>query len=193
MKTLLCLIVLLFTAAPAYAEIPRYKIDHEHTRIFLKVNHAGFAMLIGEATQYHGYFTFDESVPEASSISIDIPVIGLRTSSEKLDEKLRGDEYFDAKNHPLITFRSAKIRKTGENTGTVDGDLSIKGVSKPFVLDVTFNKAAEFMGKYKAGFSATGTLKRSDYGLDKHIPAVSDEVIIEIEIEAIRLDKKVVE
>lgn len=178
----------LFVAAPAFAEAPTYDIDASHTRIFFRVDHAGFSDLIGEFNEYSGYFTFDENEPERSAVSMTIDVESIETSSKELDGKLLGAQFFDAKKYPEIKFTSAKITRTGGKTGTLEGDLSMHGVTKPFVMNVTFNKGADFMGQYKVGFTATGKLKRSDFGIDKYVPTVGDEVSIEIETEATRRD-----
>ncbi len=182
------LFLALLIASPAWAEAPTYDIDASHTRIFFRVNHAGFSDLIGEFKEYEGYFTFDSEKPESSTANITLDVDSIETSSKELDVKLMGDQFFNAKQFPAITFKSAKLTKTGENTGRLEGELTMHGITKPFALNVTYNKGAEFMGQYKVGFSATGTLKRSDFGLDKYVPTVSDEVTIEIETEGTRRD-----
>ncbi len=175
-------------STPALAAVPTYDIDHSHTHIQFSVDHAGFSDLIGAFESYRGYFTFDEKTPEASAVEITIDVSSIETSSKELDGKLLGKDFFDAKQFPNIHFTSAKITRTGDNTGTLEGDLTMHGITKPFTFDVTFNKGGEFMGSYKVGFSATGKLKRSDFGLDKYVPTVSDEVTIHIETEGTRRD-----
>jgi len=88
-------------------------------------------------------------------------------------------------NHPEITFVSTNVEKTGDTTGKITGDLTIKGVTKPTMLDVVFNQGAfdERNNRYKLGFSGKTTVKRSDYGVDLYAPTVSDEVEIVIETE----------
>lgn len=184
------LLLFLTLAAPAYAEAPTYDIDHSHTRIFFRVNHAGFSDLVGEFKDYYGYFTFDEKTPEVAEADFSIKVGSIETSSKELDGKLLGKEFFDEKNYPTITFKSTKVTKTGENTGTLEGDLTMHGITKPLVFDVTFNKGGDFMGQYKVGFSAKTTLKRSDFGIDKYVPVVSDEVMVDIETEGVKRDVK---
>lgn len=190
MKTLFSFLAALLLASPAFAATPTYDIDHSHTRILFRLDHAGFSQLIGEFKDYEGYFTFDETVPEASSVEISVDVGSIETSSKELDGKLLSKQFFNEKEFPKITFQSAKIKTTGKNTGTLDGDLTMHGVTKPVTFDVTFNKGGEFMGMYKVGFSAKAVLKRSDFGLAEYVPIVSDEVTIEIQTEAVRRDVK---
>lgn len=187
MKYLLAFL-LFFSASPALAEAPTYDIDASHTRVFFRVDHAGFSDLIGEFKDYSGYFTFDEKEPERSSVAVTLEVGSIETSSKELDGKLLSSQFFDAKKYPEIKFTSAKIARTGDKTGTLEGELTLHGVTKPFTMDVTFNKGAEFMGMYKVGFTATGKLKRSDFGIDKYVPTVGDEVTIEIETEGTKRD-----
>lgn len=178
----------LIIASPAFAAAPTYDIDHGHTRIFFRVNHGGFSDLIGEFKEYEGYFTFDEMSPEASKADVTLKVGSIQTSSPELDKKLMGEEFFDEEKYPTITFKSTKVTKSSPNTGTLEGILTMHGVSKPLAFEVTLNKSGDFMGTYKAGFSAVATVKRSDFGLDKYVPLVSDEVMIDIEAEATRRD-----
>lgn len=180
----------LLVSAPALAQAPTYDIDASHTRIFFRVDHAGFSDLVGEFKSYKGHFTFDEKAPETSAAEISIDVASVETSSKELDGKLLSSQFFDEKKFPSITFKSTKVTKTGDNKGTLSGDLTLHGVTKPITFDVTFNKGAEFMGSYKTGFTATASLKRSDFGVDKYVPTVSDEVVIEIETEGTRRDAK---
>lgn len=184
----LALSAALLLSTPAYAMAPTYDIDHSHTHIQFRVDHAGFSALVGEFESYRGFFTFDEKTPEVSAVDVTIDVSSIETSSKELDGKLLGKDFFDAKQFPDIRFNSVKITRTGDNTGTLEGDLTMRGITKPLTFDVTYNKGGEFMGSYKVGFSATAKLKRSDFGLDKYVPTVGDEVTIHIETEGTRRD-----
>jgi polyisoprenoid-binding protein YceI len=96
------------------------------------------------------------------------------------------DAYFNSAAFPAITFKSTEVTTTGHNTGTVTGDLTFRGVTKPVTLDVLYNGTASFPwapDQPKIGFSATGSLKRSDFGMDILVPSVSDEVDLLIEVE----------
>ena len=170
----------------------RYEFDKEHTRILFFVNHLGYSDMVGEFTDYDGFFTFDEKAPETSSVDVSLKPAGIRTSSKALDEKLQSDEWFKSAQFPEIRFKSTGIKTTGANTGEVMGTVTMLGVSKPVMLKVKLNKADfnSYAGAFVAGFSADATLKRSDFGMSAYVPAVGDEVRIHIETEGVNVDRK---
>ena len=132
-----------------------------------------------------GTLSLDEAKPEDSKVSATIQLANLVTGIDKLDEHLKSPDFFDAAQFPTATFVSDKIEVGTNNTAKVHGTLTVHGVSKPVVLDVTLNKIGENMMKKKtAGFSISTTLKRSDFGMDKYAPALGDDVKIHIESEA---------
>ena len=98
---------------------------------------------------------------------------------------LQGERMFDTANFPEITFESTEVTRNSDNTGTVTGDLTIKGVTKPVTLDVTYNGSLidERSNSYAIGFSGAATIKRSDFGIDFLVPVVGDDVTITIETE----------
>lgn len=162
-----------------------YGMDASHTSVIFKVNHLGFSTYIGRFDTVTGTLNFDEGNPTESELIVAIDTASINTNSEKLEEELRGAEMFNADAHPQISFVSTSIEKTGDTTGTISGDLSVAGVTKPVTLDVTFNGGAPhpFSKKYTLGFSATAALKRSEFGLDNWLPAIGDEVSLVIETE----------
>jgi polyisoprenoid-binding protein YceI len=108
---------------------------------------------------------------------------------------LKRPEFFDVARYPYITFKSTAVRQTGERTGEVIGDLTVRNVTKPVVLEVTWNFTGEhplapvnptYLGSWVSGFSGKARLKRSDWGLDRGLPLVSDDVDVAIEIEFTR-------
>lgn len=177
--------------APAFAA-DKYEFDKSHTRILFYINHLGFSDMVGEFTDYDGYFTFDENKPEDSSIDITLKPSGIRTSSKELDEKLQGEKFFKSDQFPTIKFVSNKVKKTGEKTGEVEGIVTMLGVSKPTTLTVHFNKADyhPYTNNFVAGFSASSTIKRSEFGMKEYLPMIGDEVRIEVQTEGVNLDRK---
>jgi polyisoprenoid-binding protein YceI len=125
-----------------------------------------------------------------SSVSVILPVEGLDTGVEKLDEALKGPDFLDEAKYPTITFKSIGIEKRGEENGLkVTGDLTVHGVIKSVTLDATVNKIGifEIPGVIKAqaaGFDATAVIKRSDFGVIKYLPLVSDELPVRITLDA---------
>jgi polyisoprenoid-binding protein YceI len=170
--------------APAMAA-DTYKLDASHTAITWHISHFGFSSPSGKFMNVDGTVTLDEKNPAASSVKLTVPIADMNSGVPKLDEHLKTADFFDAATYPTATFASDKVEATDKDTATVHGNLTLHGVTKPIELKVRLNKLGENMMKLKtAGFSATGTLKRSDFGITKYVPALGDEVLLDIESEA---------
>ena len=172
-------------ASPALAD--PYVIDASHTHVGFKVSHLGFSETYGTFNNVAGTIDLDQDNPEKSSVDVDIKTASIDTNHEKRDEHLRGPDFFDVGKYPDITFKSTKVERTGDKTAKVTGDLTMHGVTKPVTLDVTLLAAGPYpMDKSvtAAGFNATATLKRSDFGMTAYVPMISDEVVITISTEA---------
>lgn len=183
----LVLAAVLATACVAASAAPvTYAIDPNHTDVVASWSHFGFSNPVAHFGQVDGAITFDPDNVGQSSVNVTIPLAGLNSHVDAFDEHLRSDDFFDAANHPAMTFRSTKVEAAGDDRLRVSGDLTVKGITKRAVLDVTLNKRGEHpIAKRPAiGFDATTTLKRSDFGLDKYAPNVSDAVQIRITTEA---------
>jgi len=169
----------------------KYELDTDHTNVLFFVNHLGFSTMEGEFDDVQGSFVFDQEDVTKSQVSVTIKATSVDTDVEALDDHLRSAEFFDVDNHPDIRFESRGIEKTGENTGQITGDLTMHGVTKSVTLDATFNRAGEHpMTKlYVAGFSATTSLIRSEYGIVYGTPYVGDQVDIRIEVEGLRVEE----
>lgn len=187
--TTACATVLL--ASHAFAA-DTFRIDPTHTNVLVKANHIGFSNVYLKVRDVDGEFTFDEENPEDSEVTVTMQANSIDGFDEKFNEHLHGSDFFSVETYPLITFASTDIEVTGENTAIITGDLTIKGMAQPATLNVTFNKAGKnpFATDYRAGFSATGTIKRSDYGITYAAPAVADEVGIVLEVEGIRVEER---
>lgn len=180
--------VLAFTVtSSAWAASEKYIIDKEHTAIVFLIKHAGFSSTIGQFRKFDGYIEFDREHPEKSILHVNIDPKSIQTPSDVLDDKLRGEKYFDTKKHPNIHFSSKTIKVTGEKTADITGNLQMHGAIHPVTLKVTMNKDGDFFGTPRIGFSARGQLKRSDFGINEAIPLVSDEVELIIESEAVKV------
>ncbi|MNV19055.1 hypothetical protein D3C71_1099010 [compost metagenome] len=119
-------------------------------------------------------------------MEVTLPLSGLNSFTAKFDEHLRSPDFFDAAKFPAATFKSTKVEAAGANKLTVTGDLTVKGVTKPVVLDVTINGAGDhpMMKVPSVGFDATTSFKRSEFGLGAYAPNVSDDVKVRITTEA---------
>lgn len=181
---------LLFFAAPANAQVEQYELDKVHTQIFFSVSHLGFSHSHGRFLDFDGHFTFDRTKPENSNVEVKIRTNGLEMNDNAWNEHLKGKDFFNVAQYPEMNFKSTGIKILTDKTADITGDLTMMGVTKPVTLHVTYNKSDKFPfgDHYVSGFSATGMLKRSDFGMKGFIPAVSDEVELMIEVEGIRKD-----
>jgi polyisoprenoid-binding protein YceI len=180
--TALSLVLLL--APAAHAET--YHIDKDHTRVIYFVKHLGFSNFMGHFNDISGDIDFKQSNPEASKINVTINAKSVSMDTKVLDEHLQGADYFNTDKFPTITFKSTAITKTGKDTGTMTGNVTLLGVTKPVTLEIKFNQEG-FNGFAKAaavGFSAKGKISRSDFGMKTLVPLVSDQVDLLIEVEA---------
>ncbi len=162
-----------------------YQNDPAHTYVAFTYTHLGYSHPILRFNTTAAKLDFNAEHPEQSKLDVTIDATSIDGGTPIFNEHLSSDRFFDTAKFKEITFKATSIKVTGDKTGTVTGDLTIKGVTKPVTLDVTLNKAGIHpMRKSPAlGFSATGNLKRSDWGLGANAPFVSDEVKLMIESE----------
>ncbi len=176
---------LALASSTAFAADP-YVIDPNHTQVEFSYTHFGYSHITGHFAKVEGDFLFDAKDPTKSSIQVNIPIAGVSVGVKDLDDELVTDAFFDAGKFPTATFQSTTVTATGTGKLAVAGDLTIHGVTKPVTLEVTVNKIGvhPMRGVQAAGFDATTTIKRSDFGVAKYVPNVSDEVVLHITMEA---------
>lgn len=177
-------------SAPAFADT--WILNREYTNVTFSWDNLGLSRQSARVHEVEGTLEFSPTDPERGAIDVVMKTASIRSGVESFDRLLKGPDYFNANQHPLITFRSTGVRKVGEKTGELSGELTILGRSRPVTLDVTWNYTgphpmsdlnANFKGKTVSGFSATGRLLRSDWGLSRAVPIVSDEIRVTIETE----------
>jgi polyisoprenoid-binding protein YceI len=163
-----------------------YTIDPTHSHILFLVDHLGFAKMVGLFSDFSGTVSFDPNNVTASKLSVKIKTASLQTQFAPRDKDLKGADWFNTTEFPEMTYVGTEFVKKDEHTGTITGNLTLHGVTKPVTLDVTLNKIGQNpLDKINsAGFSARGTLKRSDFGIKTFLGAIGDEVDLIIEIEA---------
>ena len=178
--------LLAFAAAPAFAAPVTYKIDPTHTIVLAQWNHFGFSNPSASFGNVEGTLVYDAADVARSSVEVTLPLSGLEGFSAKFNEHLRSADFFDAAKFPKATFKSTKVEAAGNGKLKITGDLTVKDITRPVVLDVTLNKAADHpMTKAPTiGFDATTTLSRTEFGVGNYAPAVSDEVELRITTEA---------
>jgi polyisoprenoid-binding protein YceI len=162
-----------------------FTFDPLHTYVLWHINHFGFSNPSGKWFA-EGTLNLDEAKPQNSKVNVVIHIDSMVTGIPELDKHLKGPLFFDAAKFPTATFVSSKINVTGKKTAKVQGTLTVHGVSKPVMLDVTLNNIGinPISNKMSVGFSASTTIKRSDFGITTLLPGLSDEVKINIEAEA---------
>jgi polyisoprenoid-binding protein YceI len=186
MKRLVLAAALSLFAVSAFADPVTYKLDPHHTDVIAQWNHFGFSNPSAHFGQADGTLVYDADDVAASSVQVTLPLSGLNAFVPDLTEHLLGADFFDSAKFPIATFKSTTVEAAGEGKLKVTGDLTIKGITRPVVLDVTLNKAAvQPMAQREAiGFDATTTIKRSDFDVASYVPNVSDEVKLRITTEA---------
>jgi len=193
-KTLFTLSFIAFSfALPARAadHAPdKYVYDPAHTQILFRVDHLGFSHPTGRFLKFSSGFTFAPVMAEQSHVDIDMKADSIDLGRGTWDDVMKGGNFLKTDKYPDITFASTKVVKTGPRTGTLTGNLTIVGVTKPVVLNVTYNRSGThpYNKNYIAGFSATGKIKRSDFGINFGLPGIGDTVELNIEVEGIRQD-----
>ena len=183
MKKILLTIALML---PITGMAASYTIDPTHTYPNCTINHLGFSTLHGRFGKTTGTLNMDQA-KGTGSVSIVIDAASIDTGFKKRDDHLRSPDFFNVVEFPELTFKSTKVTFKG-NGATLVGDLTIKGVTKSVSLDVdSINCGVHpFNKKDVCGFNATGQIKRSDFGIKYALPAVGDDVMLSIEMEAVK-------
>ena len=158
-----------------------YKVDGGHTQVVFAWDHMGFTNNVGVFAEPTGTLMLDKANPSASTVSIDVSIANLKTGVAKLDEHLLKADFFDVAKFPTAKFVSTSVKAEGSGA-TITGNLTIKGITKPVTLDAEFYGAGTNpMNKQEnVGFVATGSIKRSDFGLGYAVPVVGDAVELKI-------------
>jgi polyisoprenoid-binding protein YceI len=199
----LALTAVLFTAPAALAapgvssvkpaDLPagHYVLDKSHATLTAKLKHMGFSNYTLRFTKLDADFQYDPKSPATTKLNVTVDPASLDTATGadafglKFSKELTGDGWLEAAKYPTITFVSTAIDIGDGQHGSVTGDLTFHGVTKPVVLDVTFNGVGSGMIPLttRTGFSATTTIKRSEYGVGKYAPLIGDDVTLNIEVE----------
>lgn len=185
MKPFLLATAFAASASMAFAA-ERYTLDSSHSQVIFSYDHLGFSTTFGMFSGFEGEIMFDQENPANSTVTVSMPTMSMFTGWEQRDGHFMSADFFGASEDDLITFTSTSIEVTGEDTALITGDLTMNDVTKSVVLDATLNQVGPNPLNQTdwAGFDATTTLLRSDFGLGAFAPAVSDEVEVRISIEA---------
>ena len=173
--------------APNALAAPRdFSIDAVHSTVLFKVKHMNVGYAFGRFNQFSGTVKFDTANPAQSAMEITVKTASVDTANKKRDQHLRGPDFFDAKQFPVMTFKSKSVRKTGERTYGMTGELVVKGVKKTITVPVEHIGTGQGRGGPIVGAISTFTIKRSDYGINYMLGGLGDEVEIIAAIEAVQ-------
>lgn len=166
---------------PARVQAGVYAMDSAHTQVAFTVNHFGFNNYVGLFGSPTGSLTIDPKQPEKASLTVEIPMNDVRTTSTKLDEHLKTADFLDTAKFPTAKFVSTAVKVEGTDA-EITGNLTLHGVTKPVTIEAQFTGAGThpMNKKLNIGFSGTTTIKRSEFGMNKYVPLVSDEVKLAI-------------
>jgi polyisoprenoid-binding protein YceI len=174
---------------PAAAAAGTYKNDPLHTSVTAKISHGGgLSNFTFRFTKTDITYTYDPAKPDATQVTAVIGAASVATDYERnatnkdFNAEVAGDRFLQSAKFPTFTFKSTSIKHNGP-TGTMTGDFTMMGVTKPITLNVTYNGSAVAQNTPKMGFSATGVVKRSDFGFNAMIGPLGDDVHVSIETE----------
>jgi polyisoprenoid-binding protein YceI len=178
------LTVLVYAAEAAPVD---YVFDTVHSRITFYISHWGFSHSVGFFKIGDGHFSFDANEWAQSAVDITIPVSSLDLGDATWNSNVLGLKWLDVAAYPTMRFVSKQVEGSPQGSGKIDGVLTLRGVTQPVALDLRLNQLGEHpMRKVPAvGFTATTTIRRSDFGLQSSLGAVGDDVQIRIEVEAL--------
>ena len=172
-------------------------IDSAHSHVQFSVRHMMISTVRGEFEEFDGTIDFDEDNPENSHVEVRIDAASINTREEDRDTHLRSPDFLDVEDYPYLVFESKQVEQTGEDSGRIIGDLTIRGVTNEVEMDVTYHGVAKSpWGATSAGFSGSTTINRKDWGLTWNQALetggvlVGDKVKIDIELELIRQEEK---
>ncbi|MBS1240420.1 MAG: hypothetical protein H6R45_1126 [Proteobacteria bacterium] len=168
---------------PSLVTAGNYTIDGGHSQVLFTYEHFGLTSNMGLASGATGTLTLDPKAPNDAKLSVDVPISSIHTTIAALDAEFQAKGWFDAATYPTAHFESTSVAATG-NSARIAGNLTIKGITKPAVIDATFAAAGKnpFSQKETVSFKGTATINRSEFGLGNAVPLVSDAVKLTITV-----------
>ena len=173
-------------AAPVLAAPETFVADSTHTFSRFSYSHFGYSTQLSRFDKTTGTITLDKAA-KTGAVDVVIDMKSVDTGYDTFNEHIQGEDFLDTAKYPTATFKSTKVSFDGDKPATIDGELTIKGVTKPTTLDVKVNKVGDhpMAGAPAVGFDAKTMIKRSEFGLGKYAPNVSDDVKVAITVEAV--------
>lgn len=170
----------------AGAQAAEYKIDLSHAFIQWEISHLGFSTLAGRFNDFEGTFTWDQADPSSASIEVVVNTASIDSNWAERDKHLRGEDFLDVEQYPTAVFRSTKYHGDASG-GTMDGTLTLHGVTKPITLEVrAIGEGNDPWGGYRAGFAATTSIIRGDFGISYDLGPQAESMTFDLFVEGIR-------
>ena len=187
MSQLLSALIFAITASAAFAAPETYVLDGSHTFPRFSYSHLGYSTQLSRFNTTTGKVVFDKAA-KTGSVDVEIDTKSVDTGSTLFNEHIQGEDFLDTAKYPKAIFKSTQVVFEGEKPVKIEGNLTIKGVTKPVTLTVTsFQAMPHPMQKKDAiGANAYTTIKRTEFNAGKYAPHVGDEVRIDIALEAIK-------
>jgi len=176
------LAVALFTAPPVLAA-DTYKVDPVHSTVIFRISHFGTSYVYGRFDEVTGTFTVDDKTPE---FDFSVNAASVDTNNKQRDTHLKSADFFSVKEFPTITFKSTSVSATGDKKFDVTGDLTLHGVTKSITVPLEFVGAADTKMGSRAGYEGHFAVKRTDYGMDKLVGMVGDDVSLIVSFEGVK-------
>lgn len=190
MKKIILALLVSVWVMPSFAQKTKWTLDNSHSKVTFSVTHMLISEVEGKFKTYDGTFSSTSDDFNNSEVTFTIDVNSVDTDNEMRDKHLKGDDFFNAEKYPKMTFTSTSFKKTGDKKYVLEGNLTIRDVTKKVKLDVSYNGTVKDpWGNIKAGFKVTGSINRKDYGLKWNTlteaggAVVSDEVAILVNLE----------
>jgi polyisoprenoid-binding protein YceI len=189
LKNFISVAILASTMVTASAYAKDYVIDTKgaHAFIQFRIQHLGYSWLYGRFNEFSGEFSYDKNAPEKSSIQVKINTKSLDSNHADRDKHLRSSDFLDTGKYPSAKFISTKYTSKDKSSGTLEGKLTLHGVTKAITIDVQkIGEGKDPWGGYRAGFEGTTTFNREDFGITKNLGPKSKNVEMILSIEGIR-------
>lgn len=186
---LACALVALALPFVAQAQAQHYALDPVHTRVLFAASHAGFSQAMGTVSGSHGDLWFDPDDWSSAKLTVEVPLDRLDMGDAKWTKAVQASNLLDTEKYPVARFVSKRIEPGDATHAKACGDLTLHGVTRDACLDITFNQLKRHPlppFRRTAGFSATTTLQRADFGIDAWPSVIGGEVQLRIEAEAVR-------
>lgn len=187
-KILVLLLLIGFTGVTQLADAADlYQIDAAHSMIIFRAKHMGVSYNYGRFNEFTGKLMLDESDTSKSMVEFEVKTESVDTANEKRDQHLRSPDFFNAKQFPVITFKSTKVKRVDDDKLEVTGDLELHGMKKSITVEVEITgKGKGRQGESLIGFESTFTIKRSEFGMNYGMGAVSDDIRLTVSVEAVQ-------